>query len=129
MRKLVILALVVFAGWTAWKKYPTLFERQPKNDAVIENASDQPVQRVRLVVGNQTLVKESITPGQSVTLSFAVNHDTPIRLEWELPDGSQHNWSKGLATAGPMLEVHDIRIESGDRVIYDKRPKPEPEKH
>ncbi len=128
MRKLVIFALIVFAGWTAWKKYPTLFERQPKHDAVIENASDQIIVRVRLLVGNQTLVKESIAPGQSETLSFAVTRDAPLGLEWQLRDGSEHSWSKGSVSAGPLLEIHTIRVEGPDRVIYSHRPKPEPEK-
>lgn len=124
MWKLIIFVLLVFAAWTAWKKYPTAFERQPKHEARIENASGSQVMRVRLRVGDQTLVKEVIEPGQSATIPFAVNHDEPLGIDWQLPDGGERHWDKGRVVAGPMLQIHKIRIEPGDRIIYETRPKP-----
>ena len=109
--------LLALAVWYGWKQYPKLVERRPAHEAVIENQSGVEIDRVRLTVGGQTLVKESIANGERITLPFRVNQDATFQLTWEAHGGEQ-TWSGGMVPAGPMVQRHEFLIDSEGQVLY-----------
>ena len=124
MKRLVFLAIVVFAGWYAWHHWHDLTERRVKHEAIVDNHSGRTMERVRLGVGSQTFVKESIPNESSETFLFLVNEDATFRLEWKWPgqDFDQH-WAGGLVPRGPMVQKHHFTVDGDGAVIYQAEQK------
>lgn len=124
MKKLVILAIVVVAAWTAWKRYPELMERTPSHEAVIENRADDAIVSLRLTVGGKTMVKEELATGAKATFPFRVDRDSDFRLlwEWKSRQGESH-WTGGYVTAGPIVARHMFVIDDDGGVILRSEPK------
>jgi hypothetical protein len=116
MRIFVFLLLVV-AVWYGWKQYPKLVERRPSHEAVIENQTGSPISRIRVRVGGQTLVQESLPAGERATLPFRVREDSRFELTWEGRDG-ERSWSGGMVPAGPMVQRHEFLIDAEGQVLY-----------
>ena len=81
MLRLFIFVLLIFSGWYAWRHWHELTDRRPKHDAIIENHSGRTMLRVRLGVGGQTFVHESIPDNTNLTVPFLVNEDASFVLE------------------------------------------------
>lgn len=117
MKKLIFLAVIAAAGWYGWTHYKALFQRQPSHEAVIENQSARTLDRIRLKVDGQTLVKETLAAGETARLPFRVNHDSSFELWWKIgPD--ERSWAGGLVPAGPMAQRHFFGIGDGNEVMY-----------
>lgn len=116
--RLFLLLLLGVAIWYGWTQYPKLAERRPSHEAVIDNESGVPIERVRLHVGGQTLVKESIATGEKVALPFRVNEDATFTLEWGTARGGDRSWSGGMVPAGPMVQRHEFLIDPDGQVLY-----------
>lgn len=119
MKKLLVLVLVVAAAWYGWKNYPSLVERRPSHEAVIENATGIAIIRVRLTVDGQTFVKEELADGAKAVFPFRVNNDASFNLTWEW-DGrpGENAWSGGMVPKGPMVQRHVMTIDSEAGVLY-----------
>ena len=119
MKRLLILALVAFAGWNAWKYWPTLFAHTPAHEAVIENHSGTGLTRVRLTVDGQTFVKEELPASEQVVFPFRVGHDATFTLVWQWSDrmGESH-WSGGMVPVGPMVRRYTMTVETDAGVVY-----------
>ena len=115
--RLFLLLLLGVAIWYGWTQYPKLAERRPSHEAVIDNQSGAPIERVRLRIGSQTLVKESIPNGERAVLPFRVNEDATFTLEWGSPGGDR-SWSGGMVPAGPMVQRHVFLIDPDNQVLY-----------
>ena len=123
MKKVIILALVALAAWTAWKKYPELMAHRPSHEAIVENESDETISRVRLEVGGQTFVREEIAAGAKVVFPFRVNRDATFHLIWDAKGGtSEMQWRGGSATAGPIVARHRMTVHGDGGVIYRSEP-------
>src|SRR5678815_3731392 len=83
MKKLIVLVLLIGAGWYGYKHYPELLSRTPSHQAVIVNGTGDEVRRVRLVVDGQTFVKESIPSEGKATFAFKVTRDASFELTWQ----------------------------------------------
>ena len=118
MKKLLLLLLVLAAGWYGWKQYPQLLQRRPSHQAVVENASQAALERVRLTVDGQTFVKELLPVGQRVTFRFQVDRDASFTLVWQQGQAGERTWSGGQVPAGPLLQRHVIRVGDDARVSY-----------
>ncbi len=116
MRLFVILLLAV-AVWYGWKQYPKLAERRAAHDAVIENQTSREIERIRLKVGDQTLVREKLGPSETATLPFRVNQDASFTLTWQ-SHGAELSWSGGMVPAGPMVQRHEFVIDPDEQVLY-----------
>jgi len=117
MKKLIVLIVVAFVAWYGWNHRQDLFQRKTTHEAVIENHTGAPIQRIRLKVDGQTLVKETLADGESATLPFRVNHDSAFELVWTARAGDR-SWTGGMVPAGPMAQRHIFAIgEEGD-VMY-----------
>ena len=119
MGRLFLFLLVVAAAWYGWKHYPDLLSRRPGHDLVIENAGSADIERVRVTVDGQTLVKEVVPSGQKAVMQFKVTRDSDFDLIWETHGrmGERH-WTGGSVPKGPMLQRHIFRIQDDGEVMY-----------
>jgi hypothetical protein len=123
MKKLILLLLIVAAAWYGWKNYPQLLNRQPGHKAVIINNAGHDMQRVRLVVDGQTLVRESIADGAEGELTFKVANDSDFELIWQWTDApGEFRWRGGRVPRGPMVQKHLFTVDGVNEVIYQARP-------
>ena len=124
MRRILILVLVALAGWYAWGHWRALTEHRPKHEAILENHSGRTMERVRISVGGQTFVRESVADGTEETIPFLVNEDASFTLEWKWPgqDFDQH-WSGGFVPRGPMVQKHHLYVDNEGSVVYQAEQK------
>ena len=122
MKRLLLLALLAFAGWYGWKHYDQVLHPRPHHEAVVHNESGEKLVRVRLTVGRQTFVKEELPDGESATFPFTVDADSPFDLSWEYDtkQGEQH-WSGGLVAKGPIIARHTMTIRPSGGVIIESQ--------
>ena len=119
MKKLLILALIAFAAWQAKLHYRELLHRRPAHEAMVENSSGRTIERLRLTVGGQTFVKESLEGGERAVFHFNVNRDASFKLTWEWKGAvEENNWSGGMVPRGPMVQRHTMSIEDDGGVVY-----------
>jgi hypothetical protein len=119
MRRLIILLLVALAAWYGYKHYPDILQKRAGHEAVIENSSGHPMDRVRLIVDGQTFVKENLADGEKAVFAFKVANDASFRLEWNFTDQlGQKQWSGGLVPKGPMLQRHIMTVDADAEVLY-----------
>ena len=117
MKKLVLLIIFAFVAWYGWNHRHELLQRHTSHEAVIENASGSEIDRVRLTVDGQTLVKETLADGDTARLPFRVNRDSGFELVWTVR-GQDQSWSGGMVPAGPMAQRHIFTIGEGSEVTY-----------
>ena len=77
MKRLIVLALLAAAIWYGWKHYPDLIKRHPSHEAVIENQTGGEMDRIRLKVGDQTLVAEKLANDERARCSRSASITTP----------------------------------------------------
>lgn len=118
MKNLILLIVFAAVAWYGWNHRQDLFQHRTTHEAVIENRSGAQIQRIRLRVDGQTLVKETLEDGQDAHLPFRVNRDSDFDLTWTVR-GADRTWSGGLVPAGPMAQRHVFTIgEQGNDVTY-----------
>ena len=124
MGRLIVLVLLIAAIWYGYKHYPEVMKRGPSHEAVIVNATSNPAVRIRLLVGGQTFVKESLGPDQKVAFPFKVNDDATFELiwEWDSSTGERH-WRGGNVFKGPIVARHTLTIQDDDGVVYQSENK------
>ncbi len=119
MKRLIFLLLLAAVAWYGWQHRAELFERKSGHEAVIENLSGREMTRVRLSVGGQTFVKESIPDGGKVAFTFRVASDASFELTWQFAGApSEMAWSGGMVPRGPMLQRHVMSVDPDGAVLY-----------
>ena len=119
MKRLFLLLLLLATLWYAWGHRGDLLHRQAGHEAVIENSSDREMTRVRLIVGGQTFVKESIPDGERAVFPFRVDADATFDLVWRFADASnEQSWSGGMVPRGPMLQRHVMTVDADGAIFY-----------
>ena len=119
MRRLLLLILFAVALWYGWQHRDELLHRKQSHEAVVENASGREMTRVRLSVGGQTFVKESIPDGQQAVFPFRVDRDATFELVWRFADASnEQSWAGGMVPRGPMLQRHVMTVDGDGAVLY-----------
>jgi hypothetical protein len=119
MKRLLILALIAFAGWYGWHHYRDLLHHMPSHEAVIENHSGRGMTHVRLTVDGQTFVRDQIASDASAAIPFHVDHDASFQLVWMWEnDTMEKTWSGGLVPKGPMVQRHHLTIDDDGGVLY-----------
>lgn len=120
MKKLLFLALVVFAAWYGWHHYPELIHHLPMSKAVVVNNTGHELTRVRLSAGEQSIgVKESIPENDRAEFTFHVDHDATFVLVWQYGDrpGESH-WTGGTVTTGPVAQKCTFTIDADGEVLF-----------
>jgi hypothetical protein len=119
MKRLFLLLLFVAALWYSWRHWGELIHRQPSHEAVVENTSGREMTRVRLSVGGQTFVKESIPDDSKAAFPFRVDSDATFQLIWNFPDSpAEQSWAGGMVPKGPMLQRHIMTVDGDGAVLY-----------
>ena len=119
MKKLIFLALIAAAAWYGWKNWPTLFEKRDGHEVVVENGGTADLERVRVEVDGQTLVREVVATGGRSAIPFKVNNDATFVVTWQWKGRiGEFNWRGGSVPKGPMLQRHHIQITDDNEVIY-----------
>lgn len=119
MKKLLLLAVVVFVAWYGWKHYPTMFDRRPSHEAVVRNRTGMGMQRVRVNVDGQTFVKDELPDGADAVFPFRVGNDATFQLVWQWSGREGENqWSGGMVPRGPMVQRHLFTVDGDGGVVY-----------
>jgi hypothetical protein len=119
MKKLIVFTLVAAAAWYGWKNYPSLLERRPSHEAVIQNSTGTGLTRVRLTVDGQTFVKEELADGAQAVFPFRVGRDASFELIWQWSNRvGENSWSGGMVPKGPMVQRHTMIIDADAGVLY-----------
>ena len=119
MKRLIVLILLAVAAWYAWHHWGDVFHRSPSHEAVVENAGDREMTRVRLTVGDQTFVKESLPAGARAAFPFRVDRDATFLLVWDVAGTTaEHTWSGGMVPKGPLLQRHVLTVDADGAVLY-----------
>lgn len=119
MKRLILLVLLAAAAWYGWQHRAELFQRKAGHEAVVENASGREMTRVRLRVGGQAFVKESIADGERATFGFRVDSDATFELVWQFAGApNEVSWSGGMVPRGPMLQRHVMSVDGEGSVLY-----------
>jgi hypothetical protein len=118
MKRLLLLILFAVALWYAWQHWGELVNKRSGHEAVVENISGRELTRVRLSVGGQTFVKESIPDGEEAVFPFRVNADATFNLTWRFADASnEQSWSGGMVPRGPMLQ-RLMTVDADGAILY-----------
>jgi hypothetical protein len=119
MKKFLLLLFVAGVAWFGWKQLPTLFERRPAHDAVVQNSTGAGLTRVRVIVDGQTFVKETLPDGESAVFPFRVGRDATFELAWQWADRvGEARWTGGMVAVGPMVQRHTMTIDADGGVLY-----------
>jgi hypothetical protein len=119
MKRLLLLVLFAVALWYGWQHRGDLLHRQQGHEAVVENTSGREMTRVRLSVGGQTFVKESIPDEGKAAFPFRVDRDATFELVWRFADApAEQSWSGGMVPRGPMLQRHIMTVDGDGAVLY-----------
>ena len=118
MKRLLLLVLFAVALWYGWQHRAELLHRQQGHEAVVENSSGREMTRVRLSVGGQTFVKESIPDGEKAVFPFRVDRDATFELVWRFANAAnEQSWSGGMVPRGPMLQRHIMTVDADGAVL------------
>jgi len=119
MRRLIVFALIVVAAWFAWNKWGDVLLKKPSHEAVVENLSGREMVSVRLTVGGQTFVKESLPDEQKAVFPFRVSQESTFDLAWLWGDApGEETWSGGFVPRGPMQQRHVMTVDGDGNVSY-----------
>jgi hypothetical protein len=119
MKKLFFLAIVGVAAWYAWTHRDTLFKREGMHEAVVVNNAGEDLQRVRVVVNGQTLVREALAENQKASLPFKISADSDFQVTWQFTTKpGEMSWRGGTIAPGPMLQRHVFEIMADGSVLY-----------
>jgi hypothetical protein len=118
MKRLILFALVAAAAWYGWQNSDSL--RTPAaNEAVIVNRSGAVLERVRLTVGGETLVREVIDEEARVSLPFKTRTDAEFRLVWQTRGRmGEMSWSGGRLVGGPTPSKHVFEVLADGGVVW-----------
>lgn len=119
MTRLILLILLGLAAWQAYIHYPTLFERHARNEVVIRNEGDFAINRLRLIAGRQTFVKEVLVPGASVTWRVSDDSDVRLKLVWfPANKPNESTWTGPEIMPGGGVERHTLLMYNDSRVTH-----------
>jgi len=117
MKKLILLALFAAAAWYGWKNREALMHPVPSDQAVIVNAADRALLRVRLTVDGQTMVRDAIEPGASTTFPFHIAHDSDFQMDWQWRGREGRGvWRGGLVTANSPPSSSTLTVSADGSV-------------
>ena len=118
MKQLLFLALIVFAAWYGYHHYREL-KQEGSHQIVAINHTGHKMERLRISVGDQTEVVETLDNGATVKRSFRFDKDGPFQLTWQLSDVmGERSWGGGIYARGPIVLSHTFDFREGDGVIY-----------
>ena len=124
MTRLLLLALIAFAAWYGWHHYAEL-RQTGSNQVIAVNHTGRTIERLRISVGAQTVVVESLADGAQAKQPFKCDRDGSFQLVWELKGiMGEKMWSGGTFAHGPILLAHRFEFRERDGVIWSSEKLP-----
>jgi len=124
MTRYLLFALIVFAAWYGWHHYTEL-RQAGSNQVIAVNHTGRTIERLRITVGNQTVVVESLADGAQAKQPFKCDRDGPFQLLWELKGVmGEKRWLGGTFSRGPILLAHTFEFRERDGVIWSSEKLP-----
>lgn len=125
MKNLILLALLVAAGWYGWQHKGTIFGSQNANEAEFVNDSDTAILRLRLHVGDQTIVRERVDAHATERLPFTQQGNSEFSMDWQW-EGREvtGRWNGGFFQQGPIRTRHRFLIDDGGGVSWSQEALP-----
>ena len=118
MKQFLFLALLVFAAWYGYHHYREL-KQEGSHQIIAINHTGHRMERLRISVGDQTEVVETLENGATVKRPFRFDHDGPFNLTWQLSDVlGERSWNGGIYARVPIVLSHTFDFREGDGVIY-----------
>ncbi len=119
MKRLFLLILFAGALWFAWKNGPEAFQKKPGHWVEVTNDGKAEMQRLRVAVGGQTFVAETLAQGAVARWRFRTTEDTRFDLVWEWGGGrgGEMRWSGGRVARGPLVQRHRLRVLDDGGVV------------
>lgn len=118
MKRLLLLVLIVAAGWHGWKHQNDL-RRQGTHELVASNRSAHALERVRIAVAGGSFTIDSLAAGASMRLPLRAARDGVFSVSWNVRGvGGARHWTGGRFTNGPLLMRHRLEFTTGDGVVW-----------
>jgi hypothetical protein len=118
MMRWLFFALVAFAAWYGWHHYADL-RQAGSHQLIIVNHTGHAIERLRLKVGEQVVVVETLENGAQTKLPFRYDHDGMFQAVWELRGVmGEKSWSGGTFSHGPVLFTHRFDFREDNGVIW-----------
>jgi len=122
MKQLLFIALVAFAAWYGWHHYAEL-RQGGSHQILVVNHSGHAIERLRISVGDQTVVVETLEDGAQAKQPFKCDKDGPFALDWQVRDlMGQRMWNGGVFVHSPILLQHKFEFRDADGVIWSSQP-------
>ena len=127
MKKLILLGIIAAAAWWGYQRNWD-FSQADANEAVLVNRSGRVLERIRLTIGGETLVREVLEDGERSTLTFRNQREGAFKLVWSARGQmGERSWSGGHLIGGPTASTHTFEFDSENGVVWHaaaKAPKP-----
>jgi len=119
MKRLLLLAVLAVIVWYGWHHLGDL-KSKSLHDAVLVNHSGHTIERIRVKIGPETLVRESLADGESATMTFKGDQDAAFEIVYQpkVTNGAERHWSGGAFTHGPVQSRHTFEFVADDAVIW-----------
>ena len=118
MKRLLFFALVVFAAWYGYHHYREL-KQEGASQLIAINHTGRQIERLRIIIGDQTEVVEILANGATVKRPYRFDHDGSFHLTWQLTGiMGEKSWDGGNFSHGPIILAHTFDFREGDGVIY-----------
>jgi hypothetical protein len=118
MNRWIVLLVVAAAAWYGWKHW-TEIRQAPRDEVMIVNETGKVLVRVRVTVGGETYVRESIADGAKARFPFPVTGDGVVALKWQYDrEELDMSWSGGQVAAGPLRIRHVVRMMQDGGVVW-----------
>lgn len=118
MKRLLLLGIVAAAlYWGHTHRWD--FRRSPAHEVVLVNRSGRALERIRLTIGGETLVREALAAGERSEIPFRSQREGEFRLVWVVSGRpGERTWSGGHLIGGPAPSVHTFEFDSDNGVIW-----------
>ena len=119
MKRLLLLAILAAIVWYGWHHMDDL-KGKALHDAVLVNHSGHTIERIRLKVGPETLVRETLADGETATMTFRGDQDAAFELVFQpkVAMSGERHWNGGTFTHGPVRSRHTFEFVTDDAVIW-----------
>ena len=119
MSRWIVLLVFALAAWYGWKHWTDL-RQTTRDEVMLVNETGRVLVRVRVTVGGETYVRESIAVGAKARFPFPVTGDGVVALKWQYDrEEFDMNWSGGQVAAGPMRIRHVVRMMQDGGVVWN----------
>lgn len=118
MKRLLVLAILAAALWWGYQRNWD-FSSATANDAVLINRTGKVLERIRVTIGGETVVRELLEVDETASLQFRNQREGAFRVVWHVRGQmGEKNWSGGHLIGGPTASRHTFEFDSENGVVW-----------